>query len=145
MKSLLAIIILMLASAAQAEDQIKECGTNVAQVQRIIDEHDKDWSLPDDWASKFVGSWGEDGRIKVESNGNTFTYKDYRFRACPQKDGSMLIVSMDDPSKTAKLRRHNKNMIVVSGYSGWGAAAVNGAYPRQGTSMVATGRGGRQF
>lgn len=147
MKSLLAVIIMISSAAAYAGEQdyqSKECGTNVAQVQRIIDEHPK-WDLDDNWASKFIGSWGEDGRIKVEANGNSFSYKGYLFKACPQADGAMFIISLDDSSKTAVLRRHNKNLIVLSGYEGMGAATVNGAYPRQGTTLTATGRGGRQF
>lgn len=145
MKSLLAVIILISSMSANAADNSKECGINVDQVQQIIDEHKRDWKLPDDWAAKFVGVWGEDGRIRVEEKGQAFTYKGYRFMACPQKDGAMLLVSLDDPSKTAMIRRHNQNLLVISGYAGMGAAAVNGAYPRQGVTMTATGRGGRSF
>lgn len=144
MKSLLAIlgIALFVSTATHAETQTKECGNNVAQVQQIINEHEE-WDLKDNHAYRFIGNWGESGEIKVEARGS-FLYQTYRFKACPQKDGKMVIINIDMPEYVGTLEIVSRNMVKVSGFTGM-ARMANGPYARQGSSMTANARGGRQF
>ena len=137
----LGIMLLAGVNAFAGEYQTKECGLNVAQVQKIIDDH-ADWELSSTHASRFIGKWGEDGSIKIDSNGS-FSYQSYRFKACPQSDGKMVIINLDDPSYVGVMRLHSRNMMVVAGFTGM-ASVANGPYPRQG-SAVATSKGGREF
>jgi hypothetical protein len=127
---------------AHAEYQTKECGVNFSQVQKIIDSHD-DWKLPNSWASRFIGTWGNDGSIKIETHA-AFAYQSYRFKACPQANGLIVIINLDNPSYIGTLRIRGRNAIVVAGFTGM-AAMANNTYLRQGTSAVATSRGGDDF
>jgi hypothetical protein len=144
MRALLIILGFMLITGANAhaEYQTKECGVNFSQVQKIIDSHD-DWKLPDNWASRFIGTWGHDGSIKIETHA-AFAYQSYRFKACPQANGLIVIINLDDPSYVGTLRIRGRNAIVVAGFTGM-AAMANNTYPRQGTSAVATSHGGDDF
>jgi hypothetical protein len=144
MRALLAILgfTIIAGANAHAEYQTKECGVNFAQVQKIIDSHD-DWKLPDNWASRFIGNWGQDGSIKIETHA-AFSYQNYRFKACPQSNGLIVIINLDDPSYVGTLRIRGRNAIVVAGFTGM-ASMANNTYPRQGASAVATGHGGNDF
>jgi hypothetical protein len=144
MRVLLVIVgFMFIASAnAHAEYQTRECGVNFSQVQNIIDSH-RDWKLTDNWASRFIGIWGQDGSIRIETHA-AFAYQSYRFKACPQSDGLIVIINLDDPSYVGTLRLRGRNKLVVAGFTGM-AAMANKTYPRQGTSAVATSGSGDDF
>lgn len=140
MKTLLIMLGVILFSGlnAQAADlQVQSCGDNLKQVQQII--NDDYSSFGKNYASRFVGKWGWGLEIDMNS---PFNYAGYKFKVCPQADGSFYIYQKDD-SSTAGYLKLRGNKIVISGFKNM-ASAANGEYAKSSTS-VATGNGSSSF